>query len=186
MKRAAALCLLLLCWSLGMSRAHAAPAEGPAPAPRLTDAQLDAQRGGFVVSGVDIRLGVEMRTYIGGSLVLQTNISWSDQGMAVDRSVSSALAPATAETLGAAGFGPLLERYLGSGGLFLANEGRTALLQRADGSLQTMILNSASNVALRQEIDAKLDLGGFSPFQTAILTSKLGAAFGAMVGAYGR
>ncbi len=184
MKSAAGLGLLLLCWTGGTERAKAQPIEGTVA--QLTDAQLDAQRGGFVISGVDIRLGVEMRTYIGGNLVLQTNVSWGGQDGGVERSVSSALTPATLQGLAAAGFGAGLERYLGSGGLFLANQGQTALLQRVDGSLQTIILNSASNIALRQEIDARLDLGGFAQFQTGLLGSKLGATLGAMVGAYAR
>lgn len=184
MRCVSGLALLLLCCPAGVESANAQPIE--VPAVQLTDAQLEAQRGGFVIGGVDIRLGVEMRTYVGGSLVLQTNVSWSGQERSVERSFSSALTTATDETLAAAGLGSGLEKYLGGGGLLLANHGQTVLLQRVDGSLQTMILNSASNVALRQEIDARLDLGGFVPFQAGLLTSKLGETLGEMVGAYGR
>ena len=175
MSRISGLVLMLSCWSTGIGHASA-----QAAFPQLTPAELDAQRGGFVLSGVDIRLGVEMRTYIEGSLVLQTNVSWSDQGLAVDRALSSALTSATRDMLAAGAFGTALKRFLDSGSVFLANQGQTALLQRADGSLQTIILNRASNVALRQEIDATLDLGNFAPFRNSIMASRLNSALAGM------
>ena len=181
MSRTAWHLLLILCCSIGFERASAHPAF-----PHLTEAELEAQRGGFVLSGVDIRLGVEMRTYFEGKLVLLTNVSWTDQGMAVDRSLSSALTTATRDMLAAGSFGPALERFLDTGSVFLANQGQTAVLHRADGSLQTVILNRASNIAVRQEIDATLDLNNFAPFQVSIMTSRLGSALAGMISAHGQ
>lgn len=154
--------------------------------PHLTETELDEQRGGFVLSGVDIWLGVEMRTYMEGDLVMQTNMRWTDQGMAVDRSLSSALTLATRDMLTSTSFGSALARFLGSGSVLLANQGQTALVQRADGSLQTIILNSASDIALRQEIDATLSLGNFAPFQAGLLADKLRSTLPRMISLHGR
>lgn len=60
--------------------------------------------------------------------------------------------------------------------VLLANNGQTRFIQRTDGTIQNIIVNTASGVALRQQIDARLDIAGFAPFRAAALASRIGAA----------
>jgi len=149
----------------------------------VPDAELATYRGGFAWKGVEIGLGAEIRTYLNGEQVLQTNISWAPDGAHMTQLVSGSLAPADAAQLQAG--------ILSSGGIkmsvgdqtvFLANEGQTAILHRTDGPLQNVLINRASNISARQEVDAVLDLQNFGQFQHGIATSRIGTTLGDMVG----
>ncbi|MDG5488813.1 hypothetical protein NYR55_09305 [Sphingomonas sp. BGYR3] len=133
------------------------------------DATLDAQRGGFVIGGMTISLGADMRTYLNGDLVMQTTVRWQDGGAQTERWVSAALTPATAEQL-QTGFieTGTLRLSVGSQPVFLANAGQTALIQRTDGGIQNIVLNTASATAMRQEMDVALDVTGYQPFGDVI------------------
>lgn len=145
----------------------------------LTDEQLDEHRGGFTWQGVNIALGAEIRTYLDGELVLQTNISWSDAGAQTSQFVSAALTPAGAAELqaGILTSGGISMR-VGDESVFLANDGQTALMHRTDGSIQNVLINRASNVTALQEVDATLDLGNFGQFQRDVLDARIGDALG--------
>jgi hypothetical protein len=81
----------------------------------------------------------------------------------------AALADVQAGMLNGAG----LSMRIGNDNIYVANGGQTAFVQRADGTLQNIIVNSASNVTLRQEIDANLNLSNFAPFQNAAVTGQI-------------
>jgi hypothetical protein len=149
----------------------------------LSDAELSEQRGGFRYEGMDIQFGAEIRSYINDELVYQTNISWLDGATDVERSVSTQLTPAAAAEMGAEllGGGGINLR-VGNENVYFANQGQTAFIQRADGSLQNIIVNSASNIALRQQIDAQLDISNFAPFRADVLSDKVASALSAMIG----
>ena len=42
----------------------------------MTDQEMAVSRGGFVVAGMEIRIGAELRTFIGGELVMKTVVNW--------------------------------------------------------------------------------------------------------------
>lgn len=149
----------------------------------VSDEELSQLRGGFRWQGVEIGLGAEVRTYLNGELVLQTNISWTAAGAQTTQLVSGALTPADAAQLqaGILTSGGITMR-VGQESVFLANQGQTAILHRADGAIQNILINRASNIEARQEIDAVLDLDNFLPFQQDILSSRLGSSLGDMVG----
>jgi hypothetical protein len=71
---------------------------------------------------------------------------------------------------------------VGNESVFLANQGQTAILHRTEGAIQNVLINRASNVQARQEIDAVLDLGNFGAFQQDVVNSRLGNSLGEMVG----
>jgi hypothetical protein len=148
--------------------------------PVVSDEELDQNRGGFTWEGVDINLGAEIRTYLDGALVLQTNISWTAAGANTTRFVSAALTPASAAQLQA---GILsnggISMHVGDQSVFLANGGQTAILQPTDGAIQNILINRASNISARQEIDAVLDLGNFGLFQLRPGASGFGDLIGA-------
>lgn len=148
----------------------------------LADEELAAQRGGFAWQGVEIALGAEIRTYLNGELVLQTNVSWGPAGANTTQLVSGALAPPAAEQLQAGILtGGGITMRVGDESVFLANQGQTAIMHRTDGAIQNVLVNRASNVEARQEIDAVLDLGNFGAFQQQILAERLGSSLGDLI-----
>lgn len=149
----------------------------------LSDEQLSTERGKFVWEGVQVELGAEIRTYLNGELVLQTNISWTAEGAQTTQVVSGALTPVDAAQLQA---GILMtsggiRMNVGDNNVFLANEGQTAIIHGTDGAVQNIILNTASNIQAVSEIDATLDLGNFGQFQQGVLDMRLGQAIGDIV-----
>jgi hypothetical protein len=148
----------------------------------VPDDELATDRGGFVWQGVEIGLGAEVRTYLDGALVMQTNISWTATGATTSRIVSGALTPATAAQLqaGILTSGGITMR-VGDQSVFLANGGQTAIIQPTDGALQNILINRASNISARQEMDAVLDLHNFDQFQRQTSENRLGDMLGESV-----
>lgn len=183
MKRRHGLAALAACWAAGPLPCAAASPSSLEQAPRVSDEELAGQRGGFAFRGAEITLGAEIRSYLNGELVMQTNVNWSAAGAQMSRTVSAALSPAGAEALqaGILGNGGLSIRS-GQGSVFLANNGSTAFIQRADGSLQNIIVNTASNVDLRQEVDARIDVRNAQNFLSGVRFERVGSALSQMIG----
>jgi hypothetical protein len=177
---------LLILFGAISSICVAAPAraeDSAAPELRLSelepvdDQELAGQRGGFRWQGVDVQFGAEIRSYLNDELVMQTNVSWTPTGAAMTRMVSGALSPVGAAELQAGILsGGGFNMRVGEHEVFVANGGQTAFIQRSDSALQNIIINTASNVNIRQEVDAQLDLGNFQPFQAELISQRLGAS----------
>jgi hypothetical protein len=148
----------------------------------VSDVELAEQRGGFTYSGMDIKLGAEIRTYLDGELALRTTVSWGDQGTSHTEVLSAALTPADAAQLqqGILSSGGITMRVGGSQ-VFLANQGQTALIHRTDGGLQNVLINTANDVNIMQEVDASLDLGGYDGFSAGLTAERLGNAVGDVI-----
>jgi hypothetical protein len=149
---------------------------------QVADEDLAGERGGFRWQGVDVQFGAEMRSYLNNQLVLQTNVTWTSAGASMTREVSGALSPVDAAQLQAGILnGSGLNMRVGDEEVFLANGGQTAFIQRSDGALQNVIINTANNVEIRQEVDAQLDLGNFQPFQTELISQRIATSLADMV-----
>lgn len=150
---------------------------------RVSDEELAEQRGGFAFNGMEISLGAEIRTFFGDQLVLQTNVSWTPEGATTTQIVSGALTPADATMLqaGLLSSGGITMR-VGDDAVYLANDGATALIHRTENGLQNVLINTASNVDIRQEVDATLGLQGYEGFRTEMIGSRVGEGLGAMIG----
>lgn len=146
------------------------------------DEELAEQRGGFTLNGLDIRLGAEIRTFLDGELVLRTTVNWGEIGSSHTELLSGALTPADADQLqaGILSAGGITMR-VGDNTVYLANEGQTALLHRTDGGLQNVLINTASNVTLTQEVDATLDIGGYDEFSATLSAQRLTDSIGASI-----
>ncbi len=150
----------------------------------VSDEELSEQRGGFVVSGMDVRLGAEMQTFMNGELVLHTIVNWDDAGATTTQTASAALNSTSMDAL-RAGFssGGPVSMKLGETPVYLANGGQTALMQRTDGAIQNILLNAASNISITQQTNATLSLSGYQGFESNILTSRMMSSIGAGMGA---
>ena len=131
-------------------------------APTLDDASLDQLRGGFLLdNGVTVGLGAIVRTTIDGKLALETELSWQQQGAVISQQIGEGLAPSDSLTK--------TVTLPGKTQPFVLPEAETAIIHRVtDGSIQNIILNTASNRTIRQETDVTLTLTGFQPVQQQI------------------
>lgn len=178
--------LLILAPLLATGEARAAEvlaADLLADAAPLADDELARQRGGFAWEGMEISFGADIRSYVNDELALRTIISWTPQGSSVDRFVSPSLTAVDAAQIqgGILTSGGIRMR-IGDESVFLANNGQTALIQNGE-SIQNMIINTASNVTLAQQVDATLDVSGYAGFRDMAVMSQLGGAIGTAVGA---
>lgn len=149
----------------------------------VPDDELARYRGGFEWQGVKIGLGAEIRTFLNGELVLQTNISWTPTGAQTTQYVSGALTQVDAAQLqaGLLSTGGITMR-VGDQSVYLANQGQTAFIQSTDGGFQNILINRANNISAREEIDATLDLQNFGQFQQQAASSRIGVDAGDLVG----
>lgn len=172
---------------IGLSLAANTPLPGDEIFSRLEpvgDEELAEQRGGFVVNGLDIRLGAQIRTFLDGELVLQTTVNWGETGTSHTELMSGALTPADASHLqaGILSAGGITMK-VGDSTVYLANNNQTALLHRTDGGLQNVLINTASNIKITQEVDATLDLGGYENFAAGLNSQRLTDSIGASIAA---
>jgi hypothetical protein len=149
----------------------------------VPDAELAKQRGGFAFQGMVIAFGADIRSFVNDELALRTVISWTPQGSTIERFVSPSLTAVDAAQIqgGILTSGGITMR-VGNESVFLANNGQTALVQSTD-SIQNVLINTASNVSLNQQVDAVLDVSGYEGFRDALATTRMSDAIGAVMGA---
>jgi len=139
----------------------------------VPDEELSEQRGGFIVSGMQVNFGAEIRTFLNGQLVLQTNVSWVDNQATSSQVASAALTPVDAATLrdGMLTTGAVTLK-VGDSQVYLANEGQTAIIHPTDGALQNVLINTASGISTRQEVAANVDLSNYAQFRSEALSAR--------------
>jgi hypothetical protein len=141
----------------------------------LDDAEMADMRGGFSFGGVDFGFGAVITTYADGVRAMQTNLTWTDSGVAVSQmlgSLGQELSSMSAEQRAALG----LEGMTDANGVVIVDgDGVTALVHNiTDGALQNIIINNADGRDLRQEVDVTLTLPGFEAVQAGMLLDKVG------------
>jgi hypothetical protein len=131
----------------------------------LSDDDLSELRGGFLVAdGIAFDFGATVRTSVDGVQILESRITWTPQGTAVE-TVSGA-AP---YQLPGGGLGITLRNPTGT----------TTIGHRLlDGQLQGFILNTADNRNVTQTIDVTLTLPGFDEVQRNMVSSLTGFRVG--------
>ncbi len=151
----------------------------PDIAPFVDDEELSNQRGGFAIGGLDIALGADIKTFINDQLALHTVVNWSDHAVSQTQVMSGALTMVDASNLRdqilSSGN---IRMQIGSSPVFTANEGQTAISHRTDGALQNILINTASYVNVRQEVNATLDVAGYSEFAAGIQNVQMSNLFG--------
>lgn len=150
------------------------PALAVASAPQaLSDEELSGLRGGFLtVNGFTFGFGVVISSYVDDRLALQTHMTWTSTGPTTKQTYGDVpgitdLASALTSLLNS---GIDLRNLSGtSGGVALiSGDGATALIHNVtSGQLQNLIVNSASNRDLRQDMELNLYLPDLAAMQTA-------------------
>ena len=158
-------------------------AQTPSKVEIVPDEVLAKQRGGFAFQGMVIAFGADIRSFVNDELALRTVISWTPQGSTIERFVSPSLTAVDAAQIqgGILTSGGITMR-VGDESVFLANNGQTALVQSTD-SIQNVLINTASNVSLNQQVDAVLDVSGYEGFRDALATTRMSDSIGAVMGA---
>jgi hypothetical protein len=135
----------------------------------VDDEELADQRGGFRFNGMDISFAAQIRTFIGGELVLETLLRVSDT-VEVTTVAADSLTRVNAADLpaGVLDTGPIVVRLAGDGG-FVTGDGQTVLIHRTEGALQNIVINTMSGLDVTQSIDASLGLGNYEAFRAAAI-----------------
>ena len=139
----------------------------------LSDDELSDLRGGFITTnGFTFGFGVVIRSYIDDKLALQTQLTWTPKGPVTEQIRGDVpgvtdLASAMTSLLNN---GIDLRGITGtSGGVALVDgNGATALIHNVTtGQLQNLIVNSANNRNLRQDMELNLYLPDLAAMQSA-------------------
>jgi hypothetical protein len=126
----------------------------------VSDEELEGARGGVMVAG-DL-------TFENGALSLETQVTWAPDGVRLDRQLGDGVA-----AVGDAQLGGLT----GAGDVFRTAGGALVSHRGADGQLVNMIVNTQSNLDLRQETAITLTLPGFQGRQADIGRQLMGLRF---------
>lgn len=149
----------------------------------LSDEQLAEQRGGFVFQGMTIAFGADIRSYVNDELALRTIISWTAEGQTMERFVSPSLTAVDAAQIQRVILtSDGISMRIGDESVFLVNNGQSALVHSSD-AIQNVLINTASNVSLNQQVDAVLDISGYAAFVDALASTRMSDAIGAVMGA---
>ena len=67
--------------------------------------------------------------------------------------------------------------------VFAANDGQTMLIHRVENGLQNILVNTASNLDIVQQVDASIELGGYDAFHDSIISNRLADSLSSAIGA---
>ena len=144
-----------------------ARAEGFTSSQAMSVEELEDVRGGLQTpNGLDIGFGAVVRTFVDGSLVLQTRLTWTETG--------------PVETIEYGATIPDITTAAAAGGVFLNGPGLEGVVVNGDGGVTAiahsvtsdhithLVINNANNRDIRQSTDITLDIPAFSQMQQDI------------------
>lgn len=145
----------------------ASVAEGFSGGQAMSFEELDEVRGGMITpTGLEIGFGAVVRTFVDGSLALQTRLTWTESGPV--ETVEYGMTMPDITTAAAAGGvflnGPALEGVVVNG-----DGGVTAISHSITGEHIThLVINNANNREIRQSTDITVDIPGLAQLQQDI------------------
>lgn len=148
--------------------------------------ELGELRGGFVVSGMTVHFGADIRTYVDGELLLQTVLNLGPDGAETVQTAAAGLTPVDVASLenGVLSNGNIRMR-VGDTPVYLINDGQTAIVHETANGVQNMLVNTATGLEAVQEVDASLTLSGYEAFSTDLLMDRLGSSLKDLAGQAG-
>ena len=152
----------------------------------LSDAEMDKLRGGFVVSGLDVNFGANIRTYVNGELMLQTVLNWGEEGAQTVQTAAPGLSAVYASALQNGVFSNgNIRMKVGDTPVYLLNDGQTALVHETSNGVRNMLINTANGFESVQEVDATLNLSGYGAFSSDMMMDRMTSALDDMMGQAG-
>jgi hypothetical protein len=137
----------------------------------MDDEALAAHRGGLQTPlGVDIGFGASVRTYVDGSLALETRLTWTAEGVQSVRMFESEAAKAL--TGGLANGDP--------GSPVSVAPGTTVIHDLSEGRIASIVLNTANDRHIRQDTDVTLHLPQLPDLQQRVSLERLSQALQAL------
>ncbi|GAA0486629.1 hypothetical protein GCM10009096_31790 [Parasphingorhabdus litoris] len=152
----------------------------------VSDEDLDKLRGGFVVNGLGVNFGADIRTYVNGELLLQTVLNLNDDGAHTTQTAAAGLSPVDVSSLqnGVLSTGNIRMK-VGDTPVYLLNNGQTAIVHETSNGVQNMLINTASGFEAVQEVDATLNLSGYENFNSELMMDRIGSALDSLAGQAG-
>jgi hypothetical protein len=134
---------------------------------KLSDAELDSVRGGFVTTGgFTFAFGAVVSTYVNGSLALQSTLNLNSQGSEVTNSYGSAAGVQPLSSAPVAGVN--VAGLPGAGVVIQGSGGETVVIQDVSPSqLVNLVINTANNQVIRQDTAITLTLGNLQAIEAA-------------------
>lgn len=145
----------------------------------LSDEELDGQRGGLrTPMGLDVGFGASVKTFVDGTLALETRITWTDTGLQSEQVVNALSSIAGAPVrLGTLSDGTL--QSVTAGGM---TGGTTLVHDLTMDRIASLVINTADNRTIRQETDVTLVLPQLVDFQQRIAADRLSSMLSSSVG----
>lgn len=146
----------------------------------LSDQELAAERGGLrLPTGMEVGFGASVRTFVDGALVLESKLVWTDQG---------AMQTQTAPSLGAPGQAGQVTLSEGAGrlpGVALTGDGGSTVVlhELSAARIANIVVNTASNRDVRQEVQIDLAIPELTQFQQAAIQERANMRMSDSVGA---
>lgn len=166
--------------------AHAENQEARDVAILLPAEDLDQLRGGFVVSGMTVNFGADIRTYVDGELLLHTVLNWGPDGAETVQNAAPGLTPVDVASLeGGILSNGNIRMQVGDTPVYLINDGQTAIAHETANGVQNMLVNTAIGLDAVQEVDANLTLSGYEEFNSDLLMDRLGSSLNDLAGQAG-
>lgn len=149
----------------------------------LSEDDLEELRGGFVVSGMTVNFGADIRTYVDGELLLQTVLNWGPKGAETVQTAAAGLTPVDVASLesGVLSNGNIRMK-VGDTPVFLLNDGQTAISHETASGIQNLLLNTATGLDAVQQVDATLTLSGYEQFNAELMTDRLVSSLNDLAG----
>lgn len=166
---------IMLCAALALAAVYpaGAHAEDFTAGPALGAEELGDIRGGFQTpDGLEIGIGAVVRTFVDGSLALQTRLTWSETGP-VETVEYGMILPDITAAAAAGGIkldGPGLEGVVISG-----DGGVTAIAHEINSrQISNLVINNANNRDIRQTTEVTLEIPGLVQMQQDVAMQTLG------------
>ena len=178
MRYASILAALIVSLVIGVGGASAQQAVGGGAA--LSDQELAAERGGLrLPTGMEVGFGASVRTFVDGALVLETKLVWTDLGATQTQS-----APPLASQ-GQGGQVTLSEGAAQLPGVALAGDGGSTVVlhELSAARISNIVVNTASNRDIRQEVQIDLAIPDLSQFQQSAIQERANMRMMESVGA---
>ncbi len=162
----------------------------------INETELGAMRGGFTLGGLDVEFGANMRTFIDGTLALESVVALTESGPVVQQvtPTGGAAVPNTAgmSLIFADGSSATLKdatpsnvdltALAGAHGIVLNDrKGFTTVLHRVNkDQILSVLINTASGRAIRNDLELTVTLTNFTQSQqaarSALLNGRLAGA----------